>query len=155
VGDRLGHIRAGVSFLRSIFRPGLRVSSVYETAPVDCPPGSENFYNAVAEGDFDGNARDLLLLLKGFEATRGTRPMPAVRNTPRALDLDLLYTEKELRQEDLVLPHPRMLQRRFVIEPLSEIRPELVLPGQKKTIAELLAGLQGGAKVERIGAIPG
>jgi 2-amino-4-hydroxy-6-hydroxymethyldihydropteridine diphosphokinase len=136
-------------------RPGLRVSSVYETAPVDCPPGSENFYNAVVEGEFDGNARDLLLLLKGFEASRGDRNPSGPRNGPRALDLDLLYTEKELRQDDLVLPHPRMTQRRFVLEPLAEIRPNLILPGQNRTVSELLIPLRAGPSVERIGAIPG
>jgi 2-amino-4-hydroxy-6-hydroxymethyldihydropteridine diphosphokinase len=108
----------------------------------------------VAEGEFDGRARDLLLLLKGFEASRGIRPTGA-RHQPRALDLDLLYADETFEEQDLILPHPRMVERRFVLEPLSEIRPDLVLPGQSKSVLELVAPLRSEAGVERIGAIPG
>jgi len=140
LGDRVGHVRAGIAFLRTIFKPGLRVSSLYETSPVGCPPGSGEFINAAAEGEFDGDPVMLYLLLKGFEATQGERPAPE-RNAPRALDLDLLYGEEPFQNAQLTLPHPRLHERRFVLEPLAEIHPHWVIPGQNKTVQELLAAL--------------
>lgn len=141
LGDRVGHVRAGIAFLRTLLKPGLRISSLYETSPVGCPPGSGDFINAAAEGEFDGDPLELYRLLKAFEATQGERPS-ALRNAPRALDLDLLYGEERFKDAQLTLPHPRLHERRFVLEPLAEIHPNLVIPGPNKTVRELLAALE-------------
>jgi 2-amino-4-hydroxy-6-hydroxymethyldihydropteridine diphosphokinase len=79
------------------------------------------------------------------------RPGNHPRNVSRKIDIDLLYFDDVMVNEpDLQLPHPRMHERRFVLEPLAEIRPELVLPGQRKTVRELLAQAKDSGKVVRL-----
>ena len=118
-------------------------SSLWETTPVDCPPGSPVFVNAVAgllprRGE---TPESLLAKLQGLEREFGRRPKK-VLNEARPLDLDLLAFGGEQRAtEELTLPHPRAHQRRFVLQPLSEIAPDLILPGQSKSVAELLERL--------------
>jgi 2-amino-4-hydroxy-6-hydroxymethyldihydropteridine diphosphokinase len=101
----------------------------------------------VIEFDFGGDPADLLPRLKEIE-TRLGRPTTHARNVSRNIDLDLLYFgDMQISNETLKVPHPRMHLRRFVMQPLAEIRPELVLPGQVKTVRELLASLDQSAKV--------
>ena len=105
--------------------------------------------NAVIEFDYKGDASDLLKLLKGIENSLG-RPFDHARNVSRRIDIDLLYLGNEtIQSEPLRLPHPRMHQRRFVLQPLNDIRPDLVLPGQTKGVSELLAELGDSGKVVR------
>lgn len=107
----------------------LLVSSVYETEPVDCPPGSGSFYNAVIELETGLPPLELLGRTQEIEQTLG-RPAERERNAPRTVDLDLLYYDNlKLTEEGLILPHPRMWERAFVLLPLSEIRPDLVPDG--------------------------
>ena len=132
-------------------QPMLR-SSLWDTTPVDCPPGSPKFVNAVVGfvPRADETPESLLSKLQTIEKQFGRRPRKVV-NEPRMLDLDLIAFGTETRNSaELVLPHPRAHQRRFVLQPLAEISPKLVLPGQKKTVADLLAGLAGGEKAQRI-----
>jgi 2-amino-4-hydroxy-6-hydroxymethyldihydropteridine diphosphokinase len=92
----------------------------------------------------------LLQKLRALEKEFG-RPLKKVLNEPRSLDLDLIAFGTETRHTpELVLPHPRAHSRRFVLQPLSEIAPDLILPGQSKTIPQLLAGLSGGETVTRL-----
>lgn len=149
VGDRTAHVRAGIAFLKTLFKPGLRVSSLYQTSPVDCPPGSEDFVNAVVEGEFEGDPGQLYRLLKAFEKTRGERPI-LERNAPRALDLDLLYGQSAFQSDEITLPHPRLHLRRFVLQPLAEICPERVVAGQTRPVADLLRALENDERVLRI-----
>jgi 2-amino-4-hydroxy-6-hydroxymethyldihydropteridine diphosphokinase len=142
LGDRQAELDAGISFLRDLSLDGrARESPRIETAPVDCPPGSQNFLNSVAEIELDPEImppRELMLRLQAFERERG-RPGERAVNTPRPLDLDIIYFgDRIIEEPDLVIPHPRAAQRRFVLQPLSHLRPELVLPGQTKTVRELL-----------------
>jgi 2-amino-4-hydroxy-6-hydroxymethyldihydropteridine diphosphokinase len=142
LGDRAAELDAGAAFLRSLAVDGrVRVSSTLETAPVDCPPGSAPFLNAVAEIRVDTEAlppRVLLGKLKAFEAARG-RAESRETNAPRPLDLDIIYYAcLTIDEPGLTVPHPRAHLRRFVLEPLSELRPDLVLPGQTLTVRELL-----------------
>jgi 2-amino-4-hydroxy-6-hydroxymethyldihydropteridine diphosphokinase len=142
LGDRDAELEAGLSFLRSLSVQGrLLESARLETAPVDCPPGSAPFLNAVTELQLDASAippHELLRRLQAFEKSRG-RPAERAVNAPRPLDLDILYYGSQVVNEpDLIIPHPRAAQRRFVLEPLAQIRPELVLPGQTRTVRELL-----------------
>jgi len=126
-------------------RPLLR-SSLWQSVPVDCPPGSPPFVNAVVglmlrTGE---TPESMLARLQAIEKEFGRRPKQ-VLNEPRPLDLDLIAFGGESRTTpELTLPHPRAHQRRFVLQPLSEIAPELVLPGQTKTVAELLRELPEG-----------
>jgi 2-amino-4-hydroxy-6-hydroxymethyldihydropteridine diphosphokinase len=113
---------------------------------VDCPPGSPHFINAVAglvpkAGE---TPESLLAQLQEIERQFG-RERKEIINEPRPLDLDLIAFGKETRSNrTLVVPHPRAHLRRFVLEPLSEIAPDLILPGQTKTASELLRGLPTG-----------
>jgi 2-amino-4-hydroxy-6-hydroxymethyldihydropteridine diphosphokinase len=143
LGDRAAEIEAGFAFLRELSADGaVRCSSVIETAPVDCPPGSAPFLNAVAEiaaNPAKLSPRSLLALLQEFEIQRG-RARAHGRNSPRPLDLDLLYFgHVVLNEPGLTLPHPRLAERRFVLEPLAQLRPDLILPGQTLQVSELLA----------------
>jgi 2-amino-4-hydroxy-6-hydroxymethyldihydropteridine diphosphokinase len=142
LGDRHAELDAGISFLRDLsLHQRLRESPRIETAPVDCPPGSQDFLNSVAEIELDPEImppRKLMLRLQAFERERG-RPQEREINAPRPLDLDIIYYgDRIIEEPDLVIPHPRASQRRFVLQPLSHLRPDLVLPGQTKTVRELL-----------------
>ena len=143
LGDRAAEIEAGFSFLRTLVADGdVLHSAVIETEPVDCPPGSAPFLNAVAEIRLDPTdwpPEELLRRLQAFEVERG-RPREHARHSARPLDLDILYYgDRVLETPDLTLPHPRLAERRFVLEPLAQIRPALVLPGQTRPVRELLA----------------
>ena len=139
-GDRSDHLRAAVEELRKV-DPHLEVSPVYETAPVDCPDGSGAFLNAVAVLAWAGTPPSLLHWLRGIECRLG-RPAVRDKNAPRTIDLDILYAGNEaVTGEELTLPHPRLHERRFVLQPLCDLRPDLVLPGFTKTIRQLLEEL--------------
>jgi 2-amino-4-hydroxy-6-hydroxymethyldihydropteridine diphosphokinase len=146
LGDRSVELDAGIVFLRFLSANNeVRESPRIETAPIDCPPGSPPFLNSVAEIEVDTvylPPLNLLGCLQDFEIERGRSPLRDV-NAPRPLDLDIIYYGVErFDQMGLVIPHPRAHLRRFVLEPLSHLRPDLVLPGQTKTVSELLADLR-------------
>jgi 2-amino-4-hydroxy-6-hydroxymethyldihydropteridine diphosphokinase len=118
-------------------------SSLYETDPVDCPPGSPKFVNAVAGliPRADETPESLLKKLQGLEREFGRQPK-RVHNEARPLDLDLIAFGDEVRNTpELVLPHPRAHERRFVLEPLAEIAPDLILPGQMQNVSQLFAAI--------------
>ena len=116
-------------------------SAIYETDPVDCEPEAPKFLNAVVEFGYNGDPLQLLKKLKSLEKTLG-RPREHARNVSRTIDIDLLYIGgTSVNEGELELPHPRMHLRRFVLQPLADIRPELTLPRQAKTVRELLAQL--------------
>lgn len=141
LGDRRLHLRDARDFLASLHEgpPSPAVSALYETDPVDCPPGSAPFLNAVMEIVTSLSAEDLAARTGAFERELG-REVQRERNSPRPIDIDLLYVgSRTIRSEKLVIPHPRLTQRRFVLQPLADLRPELVLPGETRCIADLLA----------------
>jgi 2-amino-4-hydroxy-6-hydroxymethyldihydropteridine diphosphokinase len=143
LGDRIAHLRTALEQITRLpmIRPPLLVSSVYETEPVGCASDAPSFLNAVIEIDCDRDPADLLHRLRRIEEAAG-RPGKHERNAPRTLDLDLLYVGDQIvSTAGLDLPHPRMIERRFVLEPLAEIRPDLVLPGQTENVAALLQRL--------------
>lgn len=143
LGDRrrcLTTARASLFALPQV-TPPLLSSSLYETEPVDCEPGAEPFLNAVVEIGYAGSSHQLLGELRKIEATLG-RPLDHARNRSRPIDLDLLYHgSRALDDADLQLPHPRLHLRGFVLQPLAEVRPDLVLPGQTQTVRGLADGL--------------
>ena len=129
LGDRLAHLRAGLVGLRALGRLGA-VSSMYETAPIGGPP-QDPYLNMVVKLETDHDPAELLVRTAAIEDAAGReRPSPAA---PRTLDIDLLlFGDVELDEPGLRVPHPRMLARRFVIEPLLEIWPKAVLPDGTK-----------------------
>lgn len=128
-------------------------SSLWQTTPVDCPPGSPVFVNAVVgwTPHAGETPESLLAKLQAMERAFGRRPK-RVLNEPRPLDLDLIAFGSETRATtELTLPHPRAPQRRFVLEPLSEIAADLVLPGQLQSVARLLAQLAPDQSMRKLG----
>ncbi len=121
-----------------------RISQMIETEPLG-PPGQGAYVNGVAELAADLTAEELLSLLHEVEAQLGRDRSREQRWGPRTCDLDLLlYDDLVAESETLVLPHPRMHERDFVLRPLAEIAAELVHPVLGRTIAELLAVLEAG-----------
>lgn len=141
VGDRLAHIRAAFAWLNHISLKPIRSSFIYESLPIGCPPGSPPFLNAACEITYQDDLVALLAKMKEFEKERGRIPS-LILNSPRPMDLDMLYADSlVLSTPDLVLPHPRMIERRFVMQPLADIHPNLVLPGATKTVVQIMNSL--------------
>jgi 2-amino-4-hydroxy-6-hydroxymethyldihydropteridine diphosphokinase len=144
LGDRLGNLhvaRQAILGLANV-KPPILCSSVYETDPVDCEPGAGQFLNVVVEFECEGDPGSLLEQLIEIEEALG-RGRNHQRNVSRTIDIDLLYCgDQQIQNRRLQLPHPRMQLRRFVLQPLADIRPNLILPGQTKSIRELLAEVE-------------
>jgi 2-amino-4-hydroxy-6-hydroxymethyldihydropteridine diphosphokinase len=146
LGNRNAELQAGIDFLRSLAEDGkIRESPRFETAPIDCAPGTPPFLNSVAEIKLDSILIAPLNLLRGlqeFEIERGRAPFHE-RNSPRPLDLDIIYYGTgPFDALGLVIPHPRAHLRRFVLQPLAVLRPDLILPGQTRTVRELWVEMQ-------------
>src|ERR1700736_310071 len=148
LGDRLANLRAArKALLDLVGDKALLMSPIYETEPVGCETGAGKFLNAVLEIDYDGDPTELLEELIRVEESLG-RDRVHARNVSRKIDIDLLYADGlNVQNERLQLPHPRMDARKFVLQPLADIRPELVLPNHTETVRELLAQLQDSTKV--------
>ncbi len=156
LGSNLGNapenILKALRQLQQFSEQPLLQSSMWRTAPVDCPPGSPTFVNAAAglaprEGE---TPESLLAKLQVMEKKFGRQPKK-VLNEPRILDLDLITFGNERRAtQTLTLPHPRAHLRRFVLQPLSEIAPELVLLGQSETVSQLLQSLPPDATMSKV-----
>lgn len=143
LGNRIANLRSAVGGILSFCEnPSLLTSSVYETVPVDCPEDSEAFYNAVIQVRTDMDPHELFEKCQAIENQLG-RPEEREHNAPRTIDIDLLYYgDWVITEGPLILPHPRLEERRFVLQPLCEIRPGLILPGRKKSIEEILESLK-------------
>jgi 2-amino-4-hydroxy-6-hydroxymethyldihydropteridine diphosphokinase len=152
VGDRAAHLRASIEALN---RGGAEVeasSSIYETEPVGEVLDQSDFLNAAVRVRTDLEPEALLDLCKAIEVERG-RLLDAPRHSPRPLDLDLLLLgDLELTTDRLTLPHREVSSRRFVLEPLLELDPNLELP-DGTDLARVLAELGGGERVERVGPL--
>jgi 2-amino-4-hydroxy-6-hydroxymethyldihydropteridine diphosphokinase len=141
IGERFGNLRAARKTILSTtnIKPPVLSSAIYETEPVGCEPGAGKFLNAVVEFEYDGDPARLLEQLIQIEETLG-RKRDHQQNVSRTIDIDLLYCgDKQINNERLRLPHPRLHLREFVLRPLADIRPDLILPRQTKSIRKLLA----------------
>lgn len=149
LGDRLANLRAARKAVVDLGAnsASVLVSPVYETEPVGCEPGADKFLNAVLEIECDGDPTDLLQKLIRIEESLGRDPNHA-RNVSRKIDIDLLYAgQVNVENERLQLPHPRLHQRKFMLQPLADIRPDLIFPNQTKSVRELLAQIEDSTKV--------
>jgi 2-amino-4-hydroxy-6-hydroxymethyldihydropteridine diphosphokinase len=137
VGDRHAHLDFAVGRLGTLLAH-LKVSRYYETEPVGVVEPQPTFLNAAAVGDTTLTAHQLLDALLAIEDARGReRPHP---NAPRTLDLDLiLFGDLMIDEPGLLVPHPRFRERRFVLEPLAEIAPDLRDPVTGQSISVLTA----------------
>lgn len=158
LGSNLGNsteiLRRAMARLEEFSATPLLKSSLWRTTPVDCPPGSPDFVNAVvALAPLPGETPESLLAkLHALEMEFGRRPK-VVLNEPRPLDLDLIAFGGETRlTPELTLPHPRAHLRRFVLQPLNEVAPDFMLPGQTKSVVHLLAELASDGASERMPA---
>lgn len=154
LGDRLGYVKKALGMIERIPETSLSVvSSVYDTAPV----GKEDqprFLNAVAEVATELAPQAIMGELLAIEDYCGR-----IRRDvwgPRTLDLDLLiYDDVEISSEELTVPHRRLADRAFVLVPLAEIAPEVVVPGIGKDVATLASELGDRVRdVRRIGGPP-
>jgi len=154
LGERLANLRNArkdVAALPGVLPP-LHASAIYETEPVGCERGAAKFLNAAIEFGYTGEAEDLLRALATIERLLG-RSASHTRNVSRTIDLDLLYFgELEIETTELQLPHPRLAEREFVLRPLADIRPDLVLPKQNESVGELLLRLADAGGVVRVAA---
>jgi 2-amino-4-hydroxy-6-hydroxymethyldihydropteridine diphosphokinase len=142
LGDRRAHLQAAVDGLRA-GGDVVAVSPLYETEPVGGPAGQGPYLNAVVELSTEDTPRQLLERCRSLEAAAGR-----VRTEhwgPRTLDADVLLVEgAEAHEPDLTVPHPRLWERRFVVQPLADLAPDLVSPSQLET---------AGGRVERVGRL--
>jgi 2-amino-4-hydroxy-6-hydroxymethyldihydropteridine diphosphokinase len=138
LGDRWASLALAARALRAEPRLSLlRASRVWDTAPIG--PPQPRYLNAVLEVEMVGPASALVEVLERIERAAGRR-RGAVRWSARTLDLDvLLFGDEVIRTARLVVPHPLLVARRFVLAPLAELCPERVVPGTGRTVAQLLA----------------
>jgi 2-amino-4-hydroxy-6-hydroxymethyldihydropteridine diphosphokinase len=144
LGDRLGNLHAAREAILDLSNvsPPIVSSAVHETEPMDCEPGAGKFLNAVVEFEYEGDPASLLEQLIQIEEALG-RKRDHPKNVSRTIDIDLLYCgHRQIDNGRLQLPHPRIHLRKFVLKPLADIRPDLVLAGRKKTVSELLTDLK-------------
>ena len=143
-GDSLHTLQFAMLELVKLSDMPVRTSSIYSSAPVDSPPGTPDFLNAVV-GLVPGNAETALSLLQKLQVIENAagRKRSGTRNEARTLDLDLITFRNDTRETpELVLPHPRAHERRFVLEPLMEITgSNFKLPGNTKSIGDLLQNI--------------
>lgn len=144
LGNRLTHLRKARDILRQLVDPDSHYlqAPIYQSEPVDCRDGAPDFYNTVIEIDYIGAPYELLAKTQGIEFHLG-REAVYERNAPRIIDIDILYMgDEKMQDEILTIPHPRLIHRRFVLQPLNDIRPNIILPGDEVTISEHLLHLE-------------
>jgi 2-amino-4-hydroxy-6-hydroxymethyldihydropteridine diphosphokinase len=152
LGERLENLRAARKAIVDLsnVKPPIVSSAIYETEPVDCEAGANKFLNAVVEFDYDDDPASLLEQLTRIEEALGRR-RDHPKNVSRTIDIDLLYCgDRKIEDERLQLPHPRLHLRKFVLQPLADIRPGLILPGQAKTVHQLLEELKESSAIVRL-----
>jgi 2-amino-4-hydroxy-6-hydroxymethyldihydropteridine diphosphokinase len=150
MGDRLAHLKNTKAII--LDSPGIvsaDQSPVYETEPVDVPPEFQalNFLNAILIVKTLIPLPQLMRTFQFLEQEIGRVPNTVI-NSPRPMDIDIIYADGlQIREQHIAIPHPHWQERRFVVQPLCDVRPDLVIPGQTGTVADMLAGLSDPHKV--------
>lgn len=143
-GDSFNILDRAKMRLKEAFPSGFRSSSYWRSRPVHCPAGSPDFINGIVAFDVPTgmSPRVMLDFLQTIELENGRHRGPLM-NAPRTLDLDLvLFGDVILNETSLILPHPRAVERRFVMEPLAELLPGLIFPCTRETVENLAEGLR-------------
>lgn len=150
LGDRLANLKEAKRLIGSV--PGIRIagqSFVYETSPVGVREEFESlpFLNAVLLIETALRPKTLFARFERIEENMG-RVRATDRNAPRPIDIDIIFAGNlSLNDGDVSIPHPRWSGRRFVVQPLSDLRPDLKIPGQTQTVRDLLSTLPPDQKV--------
>jgi 2-amino-4-hydroxy-6-hydroxymethyldihydropteridine diphosphokinase len=138
IENRKQHVETAIIFLREKVQD-MTVASLYETNP-QYFEDQQNFLNTVLCGFTDLEPRELLQFTKAVQQEGGR--VERFRNGPREIDIDILFYDNEVyKDEELEIPHPRLQERDFVLQPFADINPDFSHPVLKKTISELLATL--------------
>jgi 2-amino-4-hydroxy-6-hydroxymethyldihydropteridine diphosphokinase len=147
LGDRSGNLNLAIDFLKERVKID-KSSPIYDTAPVG-ETNQPRFLNMVLQVSTRLPAPALLFMAKGIEAKLGRVPI----NTPRPIDIDILFYGDQVinTPPQLIVPHPRLVERAFVLVPLADIAPDLVHPVNKKTVRQLLVEVKGKEDVKLFG----
>ncbi len=142
LGDRCAHLQQARDRFRLLSDDHtVLCSPIYETRPVDCPVHSPAFLNAVIQIQYRDAPRQLLDAIREHERRQG-RERTDIRNAPRVIDIDILYFgDLVLTEPDLIIPHPRLTTRAFVLLPLADLGPHLIIAGTGRTVRQHLAQL--------------
>ena len=136
IRDKQSNLLTAIKKLEELGVYDIEKSSFYETIPLDCPIGSDDFINMVISCEYDKSPEDLLSGIHNIEHYFGRRRQ--IRNEPRVIDIDIIFFNDFLiEKDDLLIPHPRMHQREFVLQPLCELDETLIHPICQKTVREL------------------
>ncbi len=153
LGDRLANIRAAIAELEAaIPHSSFDAAPAYETEPVDVPEewAAQSYINTAVAVDTDMTPDALSETVHAIEDRLGRKRTGY--HAPRTIDIDIVaFGDARSSRPDLRLPHPEAASRRFVLQPLADIRPDFILPGQTRTIAELLAALPERPAARRMG----
>jgi len=146
LGDRLAHLREAALRISNLPKTTIVAKSrIYETVPVGVKPQYQDmaYLNSVVIIDTEIPVEAISNHIHAIESAMG-RIRTEDRFAPRPIDIDILYADNQTRDETaLTLPHPRWAQRRFVLQPLADVRPNRILPGYAQCVSELLAHLGG------------
>jgi len=150
LGDRMGNLKSAVERLSQKMTIK-KLSSVYETEPVYYEE-QPLYLNAVLSAVTELEPFDLLRFVKSIESDLGRQP--SFRNAPRLIDIDIVfYSDRVVQTAELIIPHPRIAERAFVLAPLAEIAPELVHPVTHEKVEDLLAMVNGLGGVRKMGKL--
>ncbi len=145
MGNRLDNLRRARHLLSR--QPGFRLTEtapVYETSPVDVPPEFKAylFLNSAVLLESDADAGRILKMTQSVEKLIGRNRSRLRNNAPRLIDVDIIYAgDIRIDSPELCIPHPRWMQRNFVVRPLADLRPNLVIKGEKRTLSMLSSAL--------------
>lgn len=138
MGDSAGFFRTACEKLIQHGVTELKCSSIFRSAAVDCIPGTPDFSDAAVTGEWAGSPEELLQLCQKLEQEAG-RPAVHSSRESRILDIDvILFGNRVIRTPELTIPHPRASIRKFVLEPLCELAPELIFPDSGLSVQETL-----------------
>jgi 2-amino-4-hydroxy-6-hydroxymethyldihydropteridine diphosphokinase len=151
--DRLANLQAARAAIAALPEVALFASApIYETEPIGVPPeyAQQYFYNTILILGTSLDAHKLFAHLQKIELALG-RKRTLRQNTPRVIDIDLIYYNGQtIRSGGLVVPHPRWTKRRFVLQPLADVRDYLVIPGHDRRVRDILAALPPGQTIKKV-----